>query len=139
MKRSFPAVVLALLLSACPGDDPSGSSTTTPTPTPMRPRSTATVMIVEPELGAVVPAGRLTVRVRLTGGRILEEASRTLRPDTGHIHLKLDGKVVTQLAGLTYEIENVAAGTHSLEAEFAAADHFPFDPPVKWTVQFTAR
>ena len=104
-----------------------------------RPTSTATIEVLEPSSGAVVPAGTVVVRVALEGGIILEQASLDLRPDTGHIHVALDGTTLSLLAGLEYEMNDVGPGPHLLDVEYAAADHGPFSPPVSVVVPFAAR
>ena len=72
----------------------------------------------------------LDVVMTLTGGTIVDATSTTLTPDTGHVHLSLDGKLVSMTYGLVQEIPlaGLAPGRHTLEAEFVAADHGPFDP-----------
>ena len=70
---------------------------------------------------------------------IVEAASTDLTPDTGHVHLRLDGKLISMTYGLVQEVDltTLAAGDHALEAEFVAADHGPFSPRVTTTVHFT--
>ena len=75
----------------------------------------------------------------LTGGRIVASASTTLTPDTGHIHLSLDGKLISMTYGLVQvvDLSGTATREHTLQAEFVAADHGPFDPRVTAAVTFT--
>jgi hypothetical protein len=75
----------------------------------------------------------------LDGGRIIDAASTTLTPDTGHIHLSLDGKLVSMTYGLVQlvDVSGLSLGEHTLEAEFVAADHAPFDPRVVARTTFT--
>jgi hypothetical protein len=61
--------------------------------------STAKISIVEPQPGAVVPVDQAMVRLTLTGGKIIPKATTDVKPDEGHIHLKLDGRIVTLLGG----------------------------------------
>lgn len=102
-----------------------------------RPSSTARIEIVEPEPGASVPAEDVRVRVNLEGATLVEEATTEIRPDEGHIHLKVDGQTITLLGGLEEEVPGLEPGLHVLEVEFAAGDHGPFDPPVIQSQQFT--
>ena len=134
----FAACVVLAALVACgggserPSPTPTGSSTT-----PTRPSSTAVLKVLEPQPGAVVNGSSLTVKVEVTGARILTAASTELRPDTGHVHLAIDGVTKTLLAGTSYTLTDLTPGTHLLQAEFAAADHGPFNPRVIVTVTFT--
>lgn len=133
--KAVAALVLAVGLAACNG----GGSDQTGTPTaPSRPRSTAKLSILEPEPGTTIQGATVTVRLELRGGRITKQVSTDLKPDEGHVHLKLDGRTITLLGTLEETIPNVPLGQHILEAEFVAADHGPFDPRVLATVTFTA-
>jgi hypothetical protein len=102
-----------------------------------RPSSKATVAIESPRPGQVFrgdPAA-VPVRVRLDGGRIVPFTSTRLVPDTGHIHLFLDGNLVAMTTSLSRTLD-VLPGTHTLIAEFVAVDHVPFDPRVRTSVRF---
>lgn len=131
----LPVVLLALLLSGCAGRVQTQSSTPAPQ---TRPRSTATLLILSPQAGAVVTGRVVHVRLSLTGGRIVPQTSLDLRPDLGHVHLYLDGKVVSMSYGLDQDV-TVTPGFHLLQAEFVATDHFPFNPRVVSAVTFTVR
>jgi hypothetical protein len=107
----------------------------------IRPRSTARLQIVTPSRGQAVSGQVMTVRLNLTGGTITSTTSTNLTPNTGHIHLSLDGSLVSMTYGTVQRvlITNLAPGPHALEAEFVAADHGPFNPPVTATVTFVKR
>ncbi|HVL90368.1 MAG TPA: hypothetical protein VM841_09055 [Actinomycetota bacterium] len=132
---SMIASLSLLALAACGGGD-AGAGAKSPTPNP-RPSSTATISILQPAPGQVVEGTTLMVKVKIDGATVLEQASRDVRPDTGHVHLALDGETVTLLAGLEFELKDLKPGQHLLEASFAAADHGPFNPPVVTTTTFT--
>jgi hypothetical protein len=127
------AVAAVMVMAACS----SGEGTDGPPTAQARPSSDATLAILEPQPGDMVPGGDVTVRLELDGGRITEQVTTNLRPDEGHIHLKLDGRTITLLGSLDEVVPDVPAGQHVLEAEFVAADHGPFDPRVLSTVTFT--
>jgi hypothetical protein len=77
----------------------------------------------------------IVVRLQLVGGRIVPLTSTRLRPDQGHIHLFVDGALVSMGIGLSRALELVP-GRHVLQAEFVAADHAPFRPPIRTSVAF---
>ncbi|HVE92791.1 MAG TPA: hypothetical protein VNE62_10930 [Actinomycetota bacterium] len=133
--RKAVAVVLALTSWSCARGSP--QSTPAP-PTPARIASTATVDLVTPKPGAVVQGPRVDVRIALNGGEIRTETSRDLKPDLGHLHLLLDGKVVSMNYGLEQKLD-VAPGDHLLQVEFVALDHGPFSPRITDTSNFTVR
>ena len=109
------------------------------TPSGARPASTATLTIVRPTDGQTVSGNQVEVVMTLDGGTIVDTASTTLTPDTGHIHLSLDGKLVSMTYGLVQlvDVSGLSPGQHTLEAEFVAADHGPFDPRVVTQTTFT--
>jgi len=107
-------------------------------PSGPRPSSTATLTIAEPADGATVKGDELTVVLGLTGGRIIEDATTTDTSDTGHVHVSIDGTLLSMTYGLeqTIPIGDLAEGSHTIEAEFVAADHAPFAPRVTATSSF---
>lgn len=108
-------------------------------PAAVRPASTATIAIAQPTDGEAVPGPTLDVVMTLSGGTIVDTASTRLTPTTGHIHLSLDGTLVSMTYGLVQEIslQGLAPGRHVLQAEFVAADHGPFEPRVTDSATFT--
>ena len=56
--------------------------------------------------------------------------STDLKPDEGHIHVILDGQLVTMTSGTEPTIPDVAPGHHVIQVEFVANDHGPFFPNV---------
>ena len=107
-------------------------------PAQARPRSTATLAFIAPAPGTVISGTTLHVRLRLAGAEIVPQTSTNLSPDKGHIHLILDGQVVSMAYGVEQDVP-VTPGLHILQAEFVATDHFPFNPRVISTVTFTVR
>jgi len=118
-------------------------SLVSPAPSAVRPSSTATIHIVSPTEGEVfegtagAPA-HVLVQIRVVGARIVPLASTRLRPNEGHVHLFLDGSLISMTAGTTASLE-AGPGSHVLGAEFVASDHGPFDPRVQATVRFVVR
>jgi hypothetical protein len=117
---------------------PRGSATPTAAASGPRPASTATLSFERPRSNELERGDELDVVLDLQGGTIVQTASTNLTPDTGHIHLVLDGTLVSMTYGLVQAIDlrDVPAGEHLLEAEFVAADHGPFDPRVLAKVRF---
>lgn len=128
MGRSIVVVTLLVFVAGCGAKD---------TPAPSRLSSTAKISIVEPLPGAKISGTEVVVKIALDGGTVLPQASRNLKADEGHIHLKLDGEIITLLGGLEQTV-SVTPGPHVIEAEFAASDHGPFNPRVVTTVAFEA-
>jgi hypothetical protein len=111
-----------------------------PNPPATRPSSDATISITSPAPGQVFhgdPA-RVDVMVRLQGGRIVPFTSTRLVPNTGHIHVYLDGDLVAMVNTLSRTIE-VLPGRHTLTAEFVAVDHVPWNPRVRASVPFVVQ
>jgi hypothetical protein len=132
--RGIAAAAL-IAFAACGGAKPAPRATG-PTPAP-RIASTATVKILEPASDASVPAGTVHVRIELAGGQISPQTSTDLKPDVGHLHLKMDGQLVSMNYSTDSDI-TAKAGQHLLEAEFVALDHGPFNPRVVSSTTFTA-
>lgn len=128
------AATVAIATAACSGPAATGAPATfTPAASPTlapRPSSLATVAVVEPANGATVVGGTAHVVLRLEGAKIVPETTTTLKPDEGHVHLYLNGQIVSMNYGLEQDLP-VTAGTYSLRAEFVAADHAPFNPRVE--------
>jgi hypothetical protein len=110
----------------------------TPSITGPRPTSSAAIAFAMPSMGQTVRGDSLEVVVRLDGGRIVEGSTTTVTPDTGHIHLFLDDRIVSMTYGReqTIDIGDLEPGAHELLAEFVAADHAPFATRVVATVTF---
>lgn len=111
-----------------------------PTPAADRPSSTVSIAIAEPAPGESVSGETLEVRIELEGGRVVTETTSELRPDTGHLHLFLDGAMMSmaydQDLRVSLPISDLAPGAHELRAEFVAADHASFDPRVVTAMTF---
>jgi hypothetical protein len=118
--RLVLALVIVTGFAACSSKEPQ----------PARPSSSATVEILEPKPNAVITADKIDIRVRLTGGRIVKEVSRNLNATEGHLHVSVDGAILSQTYGLSQEIEAPKPGKHLLQVEFVAKDHGPFEPRI---------
>jgi hypothetical protein len=103
----------------------------------VRPSTNAKITILSPRPHQVLRGDPVTIQVRLrvTGARIVTQTSTHLSPDKGHIHLYLDGMLVTMAYATSTTIE-ASPHIHRLRAEFVAVDHGPFSPPVTASVTF---
>jgi hypothetical protein len=131
-------VVLAVSAAIVPRKIFGPTGVRSASPAAVRPASTATIAFVKPTPDQVVSGDTLDVVMTLNGGTIVEASSTKLTPTTGHIHLSLDGTLVSMTYGLVQEIslQGLSPGRHVLQAEFVAADHGPFDPRVVANVAF---
>ena len=129
------AVVPRALFPPSPEGSPTlGGASTATGP---RPASSATLSFEEHVDGQTVAGSEVEVVIDLQGGRIVDGSSTDLAPDTGHVHLALDGRVVSMTYGLVQvvDLRDVSPGSHTLRAEYVAADHAPFDPRVAAVVR----
>lgn len=126
MKRLVALSCVLLAFWGCGNDAPAAN----------RPRSSATVEIVEPEANAKIDGDSFTVRIGLDGGRIVPETSRNLTSDEGHVHVSVDGEILSQTYGLTQRLDTPDPGKHLLQVEFVAKDHGPFEPRIIASVPF---
>ncbi len=108
-----------------------------PTIASVRPATDARLTIISPSSGQVFtgdPAD-VPVRLALTGGRIVPFTSSRLVPNEGHVHLLLDGQLLSMSTSTDQTIP-LSPGTYRLEADFVAVDHGPFNPSVTASVTF---
>ena len=124
--------VALIMLAGCASDgsvvDP-GSIAPSASAIGPRPASPAVVTILEPKNGATVSADA-NLRVSLTGATLTDVTSQEIAPGEGHLHVSVDGELISMTAGLTQAMPGLDAGRHTLRVEFVAADHLPFDPRV---------
>jgi Family of unknown function (DUF6130) len=138
LRRLVPALALALLVASCASKG-ARSSPTPPATTSPRPSSTAKLTILDPANGTTVHGSTVTLRLRLQDAKIVPATTSDLRPDEGHIHVLLDGQLISMNYQLRNVITGVTPGPHLLQAEFVASDHFPFDPRVIAVTSFTVK
>ncbi|HJX08648.1 MAG TPA: hypothetical protein VJ736_11315 [Actinomycetota bacterium] len=103
-----------------------------------RPSSPAKLAFVAPKPNAKESGDDMTVQINLQNATLTPLTTTAITPDTGHIHLSMDGSLIS-MSGDTLQVidlRNVSSGEHTLTADFVAADHLPFDPPVTTTITF---
>jgi Family of unknown function (DUF6130) len=131
-------VVVAMLLAvgavACaPGSSSSSTSDTA------RPTTAAKLAIVSPEPGATTGSSIL-LKLQLTGATVVPPAQVTgVVPTEGHVHVSVDGKLVSMAYGLTQPVRGLTPGQHTILAAFVASDHRPFANQVVASVVFQVR
>lgn len=109
------------------------------TPATVRPAAgSAMVDILSPADGAVVRGDTLQAAVNLENMRLVE-TSRSARTGEGHVHIFVDGRLLSMAGGPSNPIDISAfrPGAHTLTFELVAADHGPFDPRVRDSITFT--
>ena len=131
-RRARAAVLLAaaLALAACSGGDGGSAQPAATTAVATRPSSPAKLTIETPHNGQTVHQDRPEVRMELTGAKIVNQTSTHIQGNEGHIHLLVDGKLVTMNYGLRQRLPRLPPGQHVVQVEFVAADHAPFEPRV---------
>jgi hypothetical protein len=136
--RSLAAAMAlaALVLAGCSsggsssGGQSSSATTSGGATVADRPSSTGKLTIESPRNGQVVKGDNLTLELKLVGARVVATTTTKIQPDQGHVHVMLDGKLISMSYGLTEKLPKLAAGTHLIQVEFVATDHQPFDPRV---------
>jgi hypothetical protein len=138
--RSLPAALAlaALVLAGCSGGGSSSggqsssgqASATTAGNIADRPASTGKLAIEAPRNGQVVKGSNLTLKVDLTGAKVVPATTTKIVPNQGHLHVTLDGKLISMNYGLSEKLPKMSLGTHLIQVEFVASDHLPFDPRV---------
>src|SRR5215212_44151 len=114
-------VLLVAALAGCSGAEPQPADTTGTT-LGARPSSPAQLSIRSPRNGQAVKGN--------AGTRIVDATTTRIRPDQGHVHVTVDGRLVAMNYNLDGKLPTLSPGTHVVRVEFVAADHLPFDPRV---------
>ena len=131
-RATLVAVVVAvgLVAGACGGSDNGETSApiTPSTTAAERPRSTGVLTIVSPTNGQRVGGGSVELEIDLQGATIVDQTSTDLQPDEGHLHVMLDGQLVSMTSGTSQVLGDLEPGDHLVQVEFVATDHAPFDP-----------
>jgi hypothetical protein len=76
------------------------------------------------------------VKLDLQNAKVVPQTTGPLRPDEGHIHVSVDGQLVSMAYSTEQQLPTLAPGPHSLQAEFVAIDHAPFANRVVAAVLF---
>ena len=132
---------VGLVTGACgSSDNGETSAPTTPSTSPAeRPRSTGVLTIVSPTNGQRVGGRSVELEIDLQGATIVDQTSTDLQPDEGHLHVMLDGQLVSMTSGTSQVLGDLDSGDHLVQVEFVATDHAPFDPRVLAAVTFEVK
>ena len=131
-RLALPVLLAATVtLTGC-GGKKSSSSGTRPT-TPVR------VQITQPTPNQVIVGDKTTLVVNVIGGTVVDRTTGPLTPTEGHIHVSLDGKLVSMAYQTTQELTGLTPGNHTVTAEFVAVDHQPFQNRPTAAVIFQAQ
>jgi hypothetical protein len=138
-QRVGATVVLIMLTAVACGGKGSSSPPTTQATVASRPSSPAKINILSPRNGQVIHGHTLSVHLSLQNAHIVKPTTSKIDPRKGHIHVLLDGSIVSMNYGLKDTISKLSPGTHTLRVEFVASDHLPFDPRVFQEVAFEVK
>ena len=139
MERRILAGALALVAVvtvACSGSGGDKGGAAAPSP---RPSTPAQLEIVTPTNGQVVKGPTVPLKISLTGAKVVQPSTTNISPTKGHLHVSLDGQLVSMNFSLHQPLQNVSTGTHTLRVEFVASDHQPFNPRLFKEVAFTVK
>jgi hypothetical protein len=131
--------VVALAATAC-GSSASPTSTPTSSPAAPRPSTAARLEISSPAPNAVT--GRtVDLVMSLARARLVPptQVGGEIVGDRGHIHVSVDGQLVAMPLQLTDPLPTLSPGLHTVEAEFVASDHLPFQNRVVAAVTFRVK
>jgi hypothetical protein len=117
-------------LAGCSG----GGSTLTAT----RPHTDAQLIVVSPTPNEVTGPD-VRVQFQVVGATVSPPQKNHLAPNEGHIHVTLDGKLVSMAYTTSTQLTGLNPGPHTLQAEFVANDHLPFADRVISVVLFTVK
>lgn len=120
-------VAALVTLAAC------GSSSK---PAAARPTTTARLQIVSPAANEVT-GPNVDLKLDLIGARIVPQTTGPLSPSEGHIHVSVDGKLVSMAYGTEQPLTGLTPGSHMVQAEFVATDHAAFKNRVVAAALFT--
>jgi hypothetical protein len=135
------------LLAGCTG----GGDQAQVQPSPTEGGAMPAVAIVSPANGAVLPAGDITVTVRVSNFALVANYGQPAASGEGHLHYYRDlpvpltgeGGAVTQpgqfvpTTATSFTFSRVPPGTHNFSVELATNDHSPFPRPIYSTVTVT--
>lgn len=128
-KWALPPLAVLLLLGACTTTAWVPATTIRCSAT-KRPTTNARVQILAPTPNQAIAGTKTTLKLRLIGGRLEPVNTTKCRNNEGHMHVSVDNQLTSMTQGLEQPLVALTPGTHTVQAEFVAADHRPFQPRV---------
>jgi hypothetical protein len=111
-----PLIALSALTACGDADDSGGES--------------PTLVMTSPADGDTVCGSPLVVEMHVENFTLTNEDMDDPPPNTGHIHVYLNGQEVAQSDQETTEIQNVPDQSYQLKADLALANHGALNPAV---------
>ena len=120
-------------------------------PSASAPALVPVVTILTPASGATLPAGDLTVTIKVDNFNVVDKQGQASVAGEGHVHFYLDvpaptaaGKpaipasgVWAHVSGTTYTFTGVTPGTHTITVQLVNNDHTPLIPVVTAQINVT--
>jgi hypothetical protein len=123
--------VTVLALSGCGGSSGAANEL-------KRPHTDARLLILSPTPNEIT-GPNVVLRFQVLGATVSPAQLLHIVPNEGHIHVSLDGKLVVMAYAVSTTVAGLAAGVHTLQAEFVANDHLPFANRVIAVALFTVK
>jgi hypothetical protein len=80
-----------------------------------------------------------TVTMHVLNATVVSQTTGKIVPDKGHIHVSVDGQLVSMAYQATTNLHNLGAGPHAIQAEFVNICHQPFKNRPVASVLFTVK
>jgi hypothetical protein len=142
-------IVLCTIFAGCTLNQPQAAA---PGPSPTS-GTNPDLTITSPAEGAVLPAGDITITVRVSNIKLVPKYGQPFVAGEGHLHyyLGVGGPATPGSSGViapvtyisttetSYTWVDVPPGIHTFSVELAYNDHSPFIPPVVKTVTVTVQ
>jgi hypothetical protein len=80
-----------------------------------------------------------SLKMHVDGATVVAQTTGKIVPNRGHIHVSVDGKLVSMAYGTSQDLHGLSAGTHAIQAEFVNICHQPFKNRVVASVLFMVK
>lgn len=122
-------LMVGLALTACSGSAEGARSVPAPSASHAhRVASPVRIAIVAPASNEVIPGSTLHVTLTVSGGTISQGSAAPVSPTVGHLHLYLDGRLISMSYTTSTDLPVDPGSVNSLYAEWVASDHRSFTP-----------